>query len=89
MSAIVNLQERREIKNLEAAVRSRTIGSNVIDRSDYFFARSKDEQRFKDVPMERTAPLRTWLDDIFAGAKVIVGVVILWGLADVFAKAVM
>lgn len=90
-------RHRREVKNLEAAVRRANsernnvvmIGTNAYDRSDYFFARAPEEQRFKDVPLEKSAPLKTWLTDIFAGAKVIIGVVILWGIADLVAKAVL
>ena len=58
------LRERREIRRLEEAVRKNSnvvrIGTNNFSRSDFHFPRAPEEQRFKDVPLEKSRPIKAW-----------------------------
>lgn len=64
-----DLVQRKEIQRLEAAVRANNIpriGAAEIVRNDLYFARSRDEQRFKDVPLEKTPVREPWIKVIGA-----------------------
>lgn len=65
------LRERREIRRLEEAVRQNnlpSIGSSAaFRRDDFIFPRSRDEQRFRDVPLDKTEVPEAWTTLIAKG----------------------
>ena len=70
ISNFSDARERREIRRLEEAVKAQglaRIGSREVVRNDYFFPRSREEQKFRDVPLQKTEPLKSWGSDILAG----------------------